>query len=171
MELLEREIRLTDDEVSYYIDGDIQTTYGESRRWTRTAYSVVEIEGRYFEINWEQGLTESQESEFEGGVFPEVFETFDDEPELPRFVTSTKQERIARKNREITENFQALHLIANKDVVALEKAILEDLDVTELIGKLKQLDTLMVTSDMKARKKSTLLFLEELQYLHTLSNQ
>ena len=33
---------------------------GENRRWSRTIVSVVEVGGRYFEILWEEGLTENQ---------------------------------------------------------------------------------------------------------------
>ena len=38
--------------------------YGENRRWSRTVTTEVEYDGRFFIINWEEGLTESQENEF-----------------------------------------------------------------------------------------------------------
>lgn len=37
---------------------------GENRRWTRTVESIIELEGRYFLISWEQGLTENQPNEY-----------------------------------------------------------------------------------------------------------
>ena len=37
---------------------------GENRRWTRTVTSYVELCGRTFSVDWEEGLTEYQENEF-----------------------------------------------------------------------------------------------------------
>lgn len=44
--------------------GEVARMIGDNRRWTRTVSSVIELCGRYFEIDCEQGLTESQENEF-----------------------------------------------------------------------------------------------------------
>lgn len=44
--------------------GEVARMIGDSGRWTKTVSSVIELCGRYFEIDWEQGLTESQENEF-----------------------------------------------------------------------------------------------------------
>lgn len=38
--------------------------YGENRRWSRTVTTEVEYDGRFFIINWEEGLTEFQENWF-----------------------------------------------------------------------------------------------------------
>lgn len=43
------------------MDYAIETSYGENRRWSRSAYTIFAIGGRYFAIAWEQGLTECQE--------------------------------------------------------------------------------------------------------------
>lgn len=42
----------------------IEEIPGENRRWTRTVKSIIELEGRYFLIAWEQGLTENQPNEY-----------------------------------------------------------------------------------------------------------
>lgn len=34
---------------------------GENRRWSRLMTSIAEINGRYFKIYWEEGLTEYQD--------------------------------------------------------------------------------------------------------------
>lgn len=39
--------------------------FEEPRRWVRTVESILAINDKYFSITWEQGLTESQESEFD----------------------------------------------------------------------------------------------------------
>ena len=46
------------------LDYGIETKYGENRRWTRSAYTIVELCHKYFRIDWEEGLTEGQENEF-----------------------------------------------------------------------------------------------------------
>lgn len=42
----------------------IQNYYGDNRRWTRTVTSIVEINNHFFEIEWEEGLTEMQDDFF-----------------------------------------------------------------------------------------------------------
>lgn len=42
----------------------VDVSYGENRRWSRSVRSIIEIGGRYFALNWEEGLTECQENEF-----------------------------------------------------------------------------------------------------------
>lgn len=48
-----------------------QTELGTSR-WTRTISSIVEIDNRFYDIIWEQGLTENQENQYEEGDYEEV---------------------------------------------------------------------------------------------------
>lgn len=57
---------LTKDELKTLVceNYNVARMIGDSRRWTRAVSSVIELCGRYFEIDWEQGLTESQENEF-----------------------------------------------------------------------------------------------------------
>jgi len=43
---------------------EISTEYGENRRWSRSATSIVQIGERYFCLEWEEGLTECQENEY-----------------------------------------------------------------------------------------------------------
>lgn len=56
---------LTENELSEVVFGyEVDTEYGDNRRWTRTVTTIVELLGRFFSIDWEEGLTESQENEF-----------------------------------------------------------------------------------------------------------
>lgn len=43
---------------------EVETIYGENRRWSRSAQTIFEVSGRLFALDWENGLTESQEDEF-----------------------------------------------------------------------------------------------------------
>lgn len=43
---------------------EITTTYGENRRWLRSAETIFKVGERYFCLPWEEGLTESQENEY-----------------------------------------------------------------------------------------------------------
>ena len=42
---------------------DIENEYGENRRWSRWVRTICELNGRYFSIEWDQGLTEMQPDE------------------------------------------------------------------------------------------------------------
>ena len=57
--------KLTEEELKEIIwDYDVESSYGENRRWTRAVSTIVCMCGRYFMVDWEQGLTERQENEF-----------------------------------------------------------------------------------------------------------
>ena len=43
---------------------EVCTTYGENRRWTRSARTIIKVKDKLFCIEWEQGLTEIQENEY-----------------------------------------------------------------------------------------------------------
>jgi hypothetical protein len=57
---------------------------GENRRWTRGVTSVIELNARFFCINWEEGLTEYQEN------------SYYDQPYEVRKVTETKTITVDR---------------------------------------------------------------------------
>ena len=53
--------KLTERELQRLVgEYDIETSYGDNRRWSRSASTVIELLGRFFIINWEDGLTENQ---------------------------------------------------------------------------------------------------------------
>lgn len=57
--------KLTEKELRELICGyDVNTEYGDNRRWSRSVTTIVELEGRFFSIDWEEGLTECQENEY-----------------------------------------------------------------------------------------------------------
>lgn len=43
---------------------EFDTIQGEDRRWQRSMETIVKVEDKYFQIDWEQGLTENQEDSF-----------------------------------------------------------------------------------------------------------
>lgn len=47
------------------LDYEIERDNGDNRRWSRTITSICELCGRYFCLEWEEGLTEMQENEFD----------------------------------------------------------------------------------------------------------
>jgi hypothetical protein len=56
---------LTEKELSRLAyDYSISDEYGEKHRWTTTVNSVVKLLGRYFMVEWREGLTEIQENAF-----------------------------------------------------------------------------------------------------------
>ncbi len=63
--------RLDDGEINmlYEMGEHVSELAGENRRWTRTVTTTIQIEGiedRYWNIEWEQGLTENQDDFFTG---------------------------------------------------------------------------------------------------------
>lgn len=42
----------------------IEEIEGEDRRWSRTNQVIFEVGGKYFELEYEHGLTECQENEY-----------------------------------------------------------------------------------------------------------
>ena len=58
--------RLSEEELqSLVFEGnEVSTKKGENRRWSRTVDTVIELNGRFFMIEWDEGLTECQENEF-----------------------------------------------------------------------------------------------------------
>ena len=62
---IEKKEELTEREIKKLIFEYQETSdYGENRRWTRTVKTLVNLKGRYFVVEWEEALTESQENEF-----------------------------------------------------------------------------------------------------------
>ena len=56
---------LTEKEISRLVfNYDIENTYGENRRWTRSVSTIIRLGDRYFCIEWEEGLTECQTNEY-----------------------------------------------------------------------------------------------------------
>jgi hypothetical protein len=64
----------TEKEVKNLIwDCEVDRIEGENRRWSRRVTSIVEADdGKFYKINWEQGLTENQENDYNAGEYPEV---------------------------------------------------------------------------------------------------
>lgn len=50
------------EDLAYY--QSIYDEYGENRHWSRFVRTIIDLNGRYFAIEWDQGLTEMQSDEF-----------------------------------------------------------------------------------------------------------
>lgn len=58
---------LSEDEIKRLVyDYGVELTFGDNRRWTRSANSIIQLQNRFFKITWEQGLTENQENVYDG---------------------------------------------------------------------------------------------------------
>lgn len=76
LDYIDTENYFNEKELLYLMDSgyEKETTYGENRRWSRSAYTILEIGGRFFGFDWEQGLTENQEDYFPSGSLEELEE-------------------------------------------------------------------------------------------------
>lgn len=85
---------LKNDIISFLIsDFEVDTIEGDHGRWTQYMYSVIELCGHYFGINWERGLTEYQENYYPELIFEEV------EPR-EKMIKITEWYPIGEKNNE-----------------------------------------------------------------------
>ena len=57
---------LTESELGYLLDYELTSERDEydERRWVMGTYSIVELKGEYFGLNWDRALTEMQEHYF-----------------------------------------------------------------------------------------------------------
>lgn len=56
---------LTEDELSTLAwEYEEERQHGDNRRWTRSVTSIIKLCDRFFQLNWEEGLTEYQPNEY-----------------------------------------------------------------------------------------------------------
>lgn len=51
---------------------EIETIQGDKRSWASTNLTYVQLDDKFYELVWEQGLTEDQDNEFWDQDAPEV---------------------------------------------------------------------------------------------------
>lgn len=94
---------------------EIETNYGDNRRWTRSATTIFQIGERYFALDWEEGLTESQENEF----WDQPYEVYP--KEVTRVVTGTIYSKEAPKQELMIGTDGVLTPVVQNQIVAFEK--------------------------------------------------
>ena len=58
--------KLTEKELKALIcTKEVERIEGDDIRWQRSIQSIVELDGRYFSIDWQQGLTECRKNDFD----------------------------------------------------------------------------------------------------------
>lgn len=69
---------LTESEISDLAsEFKVDVKYSSNRRWSRSATTISEIDGRYFRIQWENGLTEKQPNEYDNQPVEVYKHTYD----------------------------------------------------------------------------------------------
>ena len=72
--LLNNNKEFDEEDMREFIDGwEIERQYGDSHRWDIEINSICELLGKYYCIQWRQGLTEYQEDSFEDSQPFEVY--------------------------------------------------------------------------------------------------
>lgn len=77
VEKIDKNEKLTERELSEIREYSIEDDEGDEGRWVRHMTSIVEMCGRFFELNWSRGLTEYQENEFYDQPFEVVKSTYE----------------------------------------------------------------------------------------------
>lgn len=66
LDLIDSGKELSEDELGELVfEFGINTEYGDNRRWSRSATTIVAVGGRYFKVKWEDGLTEYQDNVYD----------------------------------------------------------------------------------------------------------
>lgn len=75
---IENKEDLTDKELRTLVtEYDVETTYGENRRWNRSVTTIIQIKDRFFSIDWQEGLTELQEDYFDSQPVEVIRHTYE----------------------------------------------------------------------------------------------
>ena len=91
---------LTEREISDLLEWEVMKDEGEDRRWSRSITSLIEINGRYFTIDWEHGLTENQDNSY----MNQPIEVFN-----PKFaVYTTYETRVYDREGNFKDSFDGL---------------------------------------------------------------
>ncbi|MDF2881542.1 MAG: hypothetical protein K0R54_2099 [Clostridiaceae bacterium] len=56
--------KLTKSEIREVIEYEVESSYGDNRRWSRSVQTISKIGERFFSTVWDEGLTECQEDEY-----------------------------------------------------------------------------------------------------------
>lgn len=59
-----KELSESEIEAIFWVSPEVFEQSGESRRWSKSVTTVVDIDGQMYAIDWEKGLTENQEDSF-----------------------------------------------------------------------------------------------------------
>ena len=65
LKLIDSDTKLSEDELEELLIYEVDRITGENGRWSRCVGSILHIGDRYFELNWEEGLTEYQDNMFD----------------------------------------------------------------------------------------------------------
>ena len=163
MKFNEDSVELTQEEAQEAIfDNEVQSDYDEPERWSRTAYVIVKLNNRFFEITYEQGLTEMQENEFlDGPTYPEVYPT--DIVEV-----NSVHKYLATKPTKSSVLSQAKTVLDTDKLNELVKTLdFDDLDGTLALIKESQekLKNFILTSKLTKYNNVVTLYLKELNEL------
>ena len=56
--------KLKKNDIREVLEYEVESEYGDNRRWSRSVTTISQIGDRYFSTNWDEGLTEYQENEY-----------------------------------------------------------------------------------------------------------
>lgn len=78
-------------------EAEVSTEGHGGRRWSESMTTVVRADdGKFYRINWERGLTENQDDDFESGDVPEVFSIDSVSVERERLYLTAAEQLVQR---------------------------------------------------------------------------
>lgn len=83
---------LSESDIREVLEYEVESEYGDNRRWSRSVITISEIGERFFSTYWEEGLTEYQENEYYGQPVEVEKVTYE------KTITVTEWKEISKKN-------------------------------------------------------------------------
>lgn len=146
-------------------EAEVSQSSNGSGRWSEYMSSVVEADdGKLYRIDWESGLTESQENLYFSGDYPEVtkYVHFRSQKIEDYYTVEELQKLQEDKSGVVQEELDSLRLVSDADVDAFRspETQAEIQQALELFEKLAALDPIQ---NFEAARHSAIQYLTTLQ--------
>lgn len=124
--------------------GDEERKYFDNRRWSRTVESIVEVDNKFYRVNWEEGLTESQENEFYDGEYPEV--------KKHEGVNAKRFTKWINVDEDVTVDYEkdvnSMLLVTDEEKVENAIKALDELNIDSVLSSLNALEALNINETL-----------------------
>lgn len=166
----------TADEISDLVWEPIEEEVTYRGRWDESIESTIEVDGKFYRLNWNRGLTESQENYYEEGDYEELV------PVTSTFITSpsteteylTQEQAEERQADKFTNALASAEKVVKPERLAKAKEALAKITDDELASVLAIMDAtapLNVTQSLTAGYENAKLYMDALKELRDAVNK
>jgi len=143
---------------------EVTSEGGGERRWYENMASVVKAEdGKFYRINYDRGLTENQDDEFNNGEVPEVFPVRAVRVESETRYLTEDEQKISHPSlaQKLLAEQESYSIVTGKELKApiSEEIYSFAVALRELLPELESLD---IAADSGSHREATLQYLDAL---------